>query len=238
MGENQASENEQNWLVDIVDSAVKARSAAATRYAEQLERDNPTMSRSQMADIAVREDALWAGLVGIGTGAIAAIPGLGTAIQLGTVAPEVAYLFYLQTVLVVYLCKIYDRKLSDEEIKIIALASLGGAAGVEAIKQALTKATISASRKVILNVLKGTVLKTLKEILKKVGIRFTRVGLLKKLPFIAVVMNPVLNYADIKLIGTVAKGYLEKIYGKCPKCGHKMPEVGKFCSVCGAKLDL
>jgi len=33
------------------------------------------------------------------------------------------------------------------------------------MKKALTKATIEASRKVILNVLKGTVLKTLKEIL-------------------------------------------------------------------------
>ena len=64
---------------------------------------------------------------------------------------------------------------------------------METIKKALTKATIEASRKVILNVLKGTVLKTLKEILKKVGIRFTRTDLVKKLPFIAAVMNPVMN---------------------------------------------
>ncbi len=64
---------------------------------------------------------------------------------------------------------------------------------METIKKALTKANIEASRKVILNVLKGTVLKTLKEILKKVGIRFTRTDLVKKLPFIAAVMNPVMN---------------------------------------------
>ncbi len=109
---------------------------------------------------------------------------------------------------------------------------------METIKKALTKATIEASRKVILNVLKGTVLKTLKEILKKVGIRFTRTGLLKKLPFIAGVMNPVMNYADIKLIGRVATGYLEEVYGTRRHCGHKMPEVGKFCSICGKKMDV
>ncbi|MDQ5886024.1 MAG: hypothetical protein QG628_421 [Patescibacteria group bacterium] len=228
---------ESNFLVDIINAAVKAKSDAARRYAEQKEKDNPTLSRSQMADIAITEDSIWAGLVGIGTGSINAIPGLGQVIQLGIIAPEVAYLFYLQTTLVVYLCKIYDKELEEEQIRILVLASLGGAAGVEIIKEAITKAAINASRKVIMNVLKGTVLKTLKDILKAVGIRFTRKGLLSKLPFISIAINPVMNYADIKLIGITAKNYLEEIYGKCSNCGHKMPEVGKFCSMCGHRFE-
>ena len=63
------------------------------------------------------------------------------------------------------------------------------------------------------------------------GIRFTRTGLLKKLLFIAMVMNRVMNYANIKPIGRVGKGFLEEIYGKYLHCGHKMPEVGKSCSI-------
>ena len=190
---NQNTDIEKNWLTDIVEAAVKAKGESAERYAREKKRDNPTLSQSEIANQAITEDSIWAGLVGIGAGAIAAIPGLGQIIQV--------------------------------------------AAGVEAIKKVMAKAVEKSSRKFITNVLKGAVLKSLKNILKAVGLKFTKKGLLKKLPFIALVVNPVMNYSDIKLIGLTTKSYLDSIYGKCPFCGHQMSEIGKFCSVCGKKVE-
>jgi len=81
--------------------------------------------------------------------------------------------------------------------------------------------------------LKGTLLKNIKEILKIIGINFTRKGLLKKLPLISIPINTMMNYADIKIIGKTSKAILETLYGMCKNCGHKMPEIGKFCAICG-----
>ncbi len=116
--------DENGWLVKVINWVIDKTFDNAIEYVEDLKRDNPKMNQDELADECINDDALWAGVVGVGMGALQSIPGIGQAVAVASIAPEVAYLTKLQVEGIIKIAVIYDRKISKEKLRYLVLTCL------------------------------------------------------------------------------------------------------------------
>ncbi len=92
------------------------------------------------------------------------------------------------------------------------------------------------TKRLIIKYIKGTTLKMIKKIAMKLGIKFTKKGILKRIPIVAIPINAVMNYTEIKTGGKIAKKFLSPNYIMCRNCGELYPKQNKFCDKCGTPM--
>ena len=157
-----------------------------------------------------------AAAIGVGSAAPATVfPGVGTVAMVGASGTDVLVCLGLQANMCTSLAAVFNHDVDDQEVRLRALMLAGIAtlshAGGEGLKKAATKASINLLR----NALKGATLQTVKQVLRKVGITFTRKALEKAVPFgIGMAISGSANYAITRFVGVQAKRILNEI---CPE---------------------
>ena len=140
--------------------------------------------RKLASDKIIRNYSYMSGFSGGITALSGIVPGVGTLVAVsGGVTADVALCMKFQIEMVMAIAHIYDHKILDEEQKRVCFV-IAGLGAINSSGQAGTKRVGSkAFTKLVQQYLKGPTLVAVKEVLKKVGITFTRKGLEKAIPF-------------------------------------------------------
>src|SRR2546426_432484 len=108
---------ETPWIIRLVDQRIESCWPAAQARAAALRGRLPGASADALANELIEDGAFWAAIVGVGVGAASTIPGIGTYIALGAVAPELVYLTKLQFDTALGLAAVYESSLPTEMLK-------------------------------------------------------------------------------------------------------------------------
>ncbi|XIH35507.1 hypothetical protein C1N70_23215 [Cytobacillus firmus] len=112
------------------------------------------------------------------------IPGLGTVIAaVGGGTADAALTMKWEIEMVMALASVYGRDITVEEEKRICFLVAGFGVLNETAKKSASELGSQALKKMVKQYLKGPTLVAVKEVFKKVGIRFTRKALEKSIPF-------------------------------------------------------
>jgi hypothetical protein len=106
--------------------------------------------------------------------------------------------------MVVHIAAVYGHDTSDREMAAELLVLQGIYNTTEAARVALTQATKRVATRLVNTYIKGGTLVLLRQLFRYVGIRFTRTGLLKAVPFIAIPVNAAVNEAATRSLANKA----------------------------------
>ena len=174
-------------------AAVDRWGEQARVYAAQVRREHPDATSQQLAQMVKARHALLARMEGAAAGVPGSfVPGAGTAAAL---LPDLTALAWLQSRMVVHIAAVYGHDTTDREMAAELLVLQGIYNTTEAARVALTEASKRVAKRLINTYIKGSTLLLLKQLFRYVGINFTRTGLVKAIPFIAIPLNAVVNEA-------------------------------------------
>jgi uncharacterized protein (DUF697 family) len=170
-------------------------------------RRDPPELQDAAADLIVKRYAKLAATSGGITALAGVVPGVGTAVSmLGGGMADAVTCMKLQVDMVMCLAVNYGYDVGTEEGQHLAFLIAAGGTLEKAGKEVATKVGSEAGVRLVRQLLKGAVLKAVKELFKRLGIIFTRKALEKAIPFgIGVVIGSTANYALTKYVGAKAK---------------------------------
>jgi hypothetical protein len=93
-------------VIDVIHFLVNHEYDAASQRVRAIYERYPGIDPDIAANLVIDDGAFWAAVVGIGVGAVEAIPGIGTAVIAGALLPEVAYVAKLQVDVILQLALI------------------------------------------------------------------------------------------------------------------------------------
>jgi hypothetical protein len=163
----------------------------ARQYAARVRQDHPDATSQQLAQMVKSRHALLARMEGAVAGVPGSFaPGPGTALAL---LPDLGALAWLQSRMVVHIAAVYGHDTTDEEMAAELLVLQGIYNTTDAARVALTEASKRVAKRLVNTYIKGSTLVLLKQLFRYVGIKFTRTGLVKAIPFISVPLGAVIN---------------------------------------------
>ena len=179
----------------------------ARQYAERVRRDHPEATPQQLARMIKSRHALLARMEGAAAGVPASVaPGAGTALAL---LPDVAALAWLQSRMVVHIAAVYGHDTTDQDMAAELLVLQGFYTTTDAARVALTEASKRVATRLVNTYIKGSTLILLKQLFRYVGIKFTRTGLLKAIPFVAIPLGAVVNETATRSLARRAIKYYD-----------------------------
>ena len=196
--------------------AVAISPSDAKRFVEaqrtQLKKGNPKASKNRIAELTADKIVSRYTYLATTSGAMTAlpgvIPGIGTAIAVGTALGDATLCMKFQVDMCLCLAVAFDYDISNEDAYHLAFLIASGSALEKSGAAAATQIASKAGVKMLKQYLKGATLVAVKEFFKKLGITFTRKALEKALPFgIGVVIGGGANYALTKYVGKQAKSW-------------------------------
>lgn len=224
------------WILRGIDDRIERSWSSAVARAASLRAKFANASDDLLANELIDDGAFWATIVGVGVGATSTIPGIGTYLALGAVAPELVYLTKLQFDTALSLAAVYDRDIRKEMLKPTLLACLTYALGHEFVKSVVKEAATTLTRRAIENHLAGATLVAAKRIATQCGVEATKKGLLKSVPLVAIPVGAAMNYGGLLAFGKLAKHYFSPNWAMCAQCGHIQPKKNRFCSGCAVSI--
>ena len=172
-------------------AAVERWGEQARRYAEQVRREYPDATSQQLAQMVKSRHALLARMEGAAAGVPTSFaPGPGTALAL---LPDLGALAWLQSRMVVHIAAVYGHDTTDREMAAELLVLQGLYNTTDAARVALTQAGQRVANRLINAYIKGSTLLLLRQLFRYVGIKFTRTGLVKAIPFVAIPLGAAVN---------------------------------------------
>lgn len=192
-------------------AAVERWGEQAREYAGRVREQNADASAEELAEMVKARHALLARMEGATAGVPATFaPGAGTAAAL---LPDVAALAWIQSRMVIHIAAVYGHDTTDSEMAAELLVLQGFYNSTEAARVALTEASKRVATRLVNQYIRGNTLILLKQLFRYVGIRFTRVGVLKAVPFISIPINAGVNEAATRSLARKAIKY----YGTRPR---------------------
>ncbi|MGI8530063.1 MAG: hypothetical protein ACR2KO_11350 [Geodermatophilaceae bacterium] len=201
----------------LLNSAIETNGAWASKYFRNHEhspadiddlvarviKSHVRLARSEGASVAATMTAAEVGTAFGTAGTLTA----GTAVA-GLVG-DLAGLAWIQTRMVLTLAAIHghDPQEATRYNELMSLMGLYGAPQTDATAKAAGKGARRVFKRLILRHLKGDNLKAIKAMFDMVGIKFTRTGVIKILPFVNVPVSAVLNGAAAHRLGQKADAY-------------------------------
>lgn len=180
--------------------------ALYTRRAKRYPSEGREAAVSYVADQIVNRYAKMAAMSGAVTALPGAVPGIGTVGAIAGGGVDLTVSMKLQVDMCRCLAVAFDYDLTNEEAKTLTMIVAFSGALENLAGPQITKIGTEAGVKMLKQYLKGAVLKTLKELLKKIGVTFTRKALEKAIPFgVGIVVSSSLNYALTRYVGREAK---------------------------------
>lgn len=172
-------------------AAVDRWGEQARDYAEGIRKRYPDATDRELAEVVKKRHVLLARSEGAAAGVPASLaPVLGAA---AVMLPDVGALAWIQSRMVVHIAAVYGHDTSDREMAAELLVLQGIYTTTDAARIALTEATKRVATRAIKLYLKDSPLLLLKQFFRVVGIKFTRVGVLKAVPFVAIPVGAVVN---------------------------------------------
>lgn len=172
-------------------AAVDRWGQQARDYGDRVRRGYPDATNRELAEMVKARHALLARM----EGAAAGVPGSFFPLAGSTAAllPDLTALAWIQSRMVVHIAAVYGHDTNHRETAAELLVLQGIYNTTEAARVALTEASKRVATRLVNTYIKGTTLVLLKQLFRYVGIKFTRTGLLKAVPFIAVPINAGVN---------------------------------------------
>jgi len=201
----------------IIEAAIDANGAWAAQY----KRTRSGTSESQ-ADLVARVikshvrlarsegAALAAALTAAEVGSVVGTAGTLTAPAAVTgIVTDLTGLAWIQTRMVLTIAALegHDPQSGTRYKELASLMGIYGAPQTEAAAAAVGKSTGKAATRLVLRHLKGQNLVTVKALFRAVGFNFTRVGLVKVIPFVNVPISAVLNGGATSALGKKAAAF-------------------------------
>ncbi len=169
-----------------------------------LKQNHPDLSNREIAGIITSEKCFKCALVGIITALPALVPGAGSLISLlGGAAVDIVLFTYLLATMVVEIAAIFDRDLTGRAFQKEAFWAFIIATGTGSAGSKISQSVVAALTKETLNGLTERTLISL-------GVRNTaRVGLIRIIPVLGLLLTGGINYWVGKAIGKRALNYYE-----------------------------
>lgn len=172
-------------------AAVDRWGEQARDYAEGVRKRYPDATNRELAEVVKKRHVLLARSEGAAAGVPASFaPLVGAA---AAILPDVGALAWIQSRMVVHIAAVYGHDTNDREMAAELLVLQGIYTTTEAARVALTEATKRVATRAVTLHLKGGTLLLLKQLFRYVGIKFTRAGVLKVVPFVAIPVNAAVN---------------------------------------------
>jgi hypothetical protein len=174
----------------------------ARDYSQRVRAEQPWASNRDLAEMVKARHALLARM----EGAAAGVPGsfapvVGAA---ATVLPDITALAWIQSRMVVHIAAVYSYDTTDRETAAELLVLQGFYNTTEAARIAVAEAGKRVATRLINQYLKGPTLQLLKQLFRYAGIKFTRSGLLKAVPFVAIPLSAGVNEGATRSLGNRA----------------------------------
>lgn len=223
-----------NWLLTLLAALVDAEYDHCRARVAKLRTKYAGISDDDLANEIVRDASYWAAVVGAGVGAIHSLPGVGQAVAIGAVLPEVAYLAKLQATTAFQIALVYDYDLTREQVVLLALACLAYSYAFDAVKETVKQAATELTRRMVEKIISDRAFIIAERAATGLGIAVAKRGLLERVPLVAVPVGAVMNYGGLQLFGVVAIKYFSPSYTRCYGCGAIQAKRARFCSDCGS----
>lgn len=191
-------------------AAVDRWGEQARTYAAQVRREHPEATNQQLAQMVKSRHALLARMEGAAAGVPSSVaPGPGTA---AAVLPDLGALAWLQSRMVVHIAAVYGHDTTDREMAAELLVLQGFYNSTRAARVVLTEASKRVATRLTNAYIKGSTLLLLRQLFRYAGINFTRVGLVKFIPFVAIPLGAAVNETATRSLARRAI----KFYDTCP----------------------
>jgi hypothetical protein len=228
--------SEKGWLASLIEHEVNSQWEDAHVLVDQLRKAHPGADPDLLVNELIDSRSRLAALVGVGTGALQLVPGVGTALSLGSVLPEAVYLAKVQVDVALVIALLYESSLTPEDVNGIIVSCLVLALGADFVKKELNAAAVQITRQVVTRAIAQLGERELARLLAKVGLRASKAGLLSKVPVVGIPLNAAMNYGQIQAFGWAVKQFLSPSFVLCGACGAHAGKLSRFCPRCGAGL--
>ncbi len=165
-------------------AAVDRWGQQAREYAARVRAEHPDATGRELAEMVKARHALLARMEGAAVGVPGSFAPLAGAAA--ALLPDVGALAWIQSRMVVHIAAVYGHDTSDREMAAELLVLQGIYNTTEAARVGVTEASKRVATRVVNTYVKGATLVLLKQLFRSVGIKFTRTGLLKAIPFVAI----------------------------------------------------
>ena len=228
---------QQGWLATVIGHEVQANWADAQEIVARIKEENPNADPDILVNAVIDDKARIAAFVGIGTGALQAIPAVGVALGLGSVLPEALYLAKVQVDIALVIALLYKEGLSPNDVKGVIVTCLVLALGADFVKAELNAAAVRITRRLVERAIEQMGEQQLTRLLARIGMEATKAGILAKIPLVSVPLNAVMNYGQIQAFGWAVKKFMSPSFVMCGSCGEQTGKLNRFCPKCGVSLN-
>jgi hypothetical protein len=87
----------ESWFQSLIKYEIDNNWDSAKDKVNYLLKENPNADIDDLVNKIINDKAFWAAMIGIGIGGLQAVPAIGQALAIGSVAPEAVYLASLFT---------------------------------------------------------------------------------------------------------------------------------------------
>ena len=223
----QSSEDMESWFLEFL-KKTKLLAKDYKQLNDQLRAKFPHLSKGQLADHLIQNSAQLTAGVGFVAALPGVFPGAGTAAQLavnvGTMVPDIIFLFKKQATLIFRIAEIYGKDMAEEERVTEAMILFGVASGVSAAIRALeqsleNKFTIYAQAKITPELVRkgiekaGSLHPIIKDILvtlfqkKAISEATLEKAVLGIIPLVGAGISGGMNYLFTRKVGRIAKEF-------------------------------
>ncbi len=174
----------------------------AREYAVRVRREHPDATSRELAEVVRSRYATLART----EGAAAGVPGMFAPLAGNAAAliPDLGALAWIQSRMVIHIAAVYGHDTTSRETAAELLVLQGIYNTTEAARIALAEASKRVAVRLVNQYVKGATLVLLKQLFRYVGIKFTRTGLLKAVPFVSVPINAGVNGFSTRSLGKKA----------------------------------
>jgi hypothetical protein len=222
-----------NWLLSLLAALADAEYDHCRARVAKLRTKYAGISDDDLANEIVRDASYWAAVVGAGVGAVHSMPGVGQAVAIGAVLPEVAYLAKLQATTAIQIALVYDYDLTREQIVLLTLACLTYSYAFDVVKESVKNAAVELTRRTVEKLISESAIVVAERASTGMALAVAKRGVLERVPLVAVPVGAVMNYGGLQLFGMVAIKYFSPSYTRCYGCGAIQAKRARFCSECG-----
>jgi hypothetical protein len=183
-------------------AAVERWGDDARDHASRLRRERPDASPRELADLVKARHALLARM----EGAAAGVPGSFAPIvgAAASIVPDITALAWIQSRMVVHIAAVYGHDTTSTDTAAELLVLQGFYNSTEAARVALAEAGKRVAARLVNQYIKGATLQLLKQLFRYVGIKFTRAGLIRAVPFVAIPLSAGVNEAATRSLANRA----------------------------------
>jgi len=224
---------EDSWLARVIDHEIQSHWDEADRIVKRIGAENPNGDPDLLVNAVIDHKAAIAAFVGIGTGALQAIPAVGQALSAGSLVPEALYLAKVQVDIALVISLAYKAHLTPDDAKGVIISCLVLALGADFVKKELGGAAVRITQRLVEKAIARMGEREVIRLLSRVGIQATKAGILAKIPIVGIPLNAVMNYGQIQAFGWTVKRFVSPSFVMCGNCGEQSGKLNRFCPKCG-----